>query len=81
MNFDLTYLSCYEFVVSQVGGCMNANGPAIWGGCVTRRPHRAGSWYPAVAEPENCHGARRVWRGFCRPGTSFVSYTSVAVQS
>jgi len=24
---------------------MNANGPAIWGGCVTRREHRAGSWY------------------------------------
>jgi len=22
-----------------------ANGPAIWGGCVTRRQHRAGSWY------------------------------------
>ena len=22
-----------------------ANGPAIWGGCVTRRKHRAGSWY------------------------------------
>jgi hypothetical protein len=24
---------------------MSANGPAIWGGCVTRRKHRAGSWY------------------------------------
>jgi hypothetical protein len=24
---------------------MNANGPAIWGGCVTRRKLRAGSWY------------------------------------
>ena len=24
---------------------MCANGPAIWGGCVTRRKHRAGSWY------------------------------------
>jgi len=21
------------------------NGPAIWGGCVTRRQHRAESWY------------------------------------
>jgi len=21
------------------------NGPAIWGGCVTRRKHRAESWY------------------------------------
>lgn len=24
---------------------MNYNGPAIWGGCVTRRSIRAGSWY------------------------------------
>jgi len=24
---------------------MTTNGPAIWGGCVTRRQHRAGSWY------------------------------------
>jgi hypothetical protein len=24
---------------------MPANGPAIWGGCVTRREHRAGSWF------------------------------------
>jgi len=24
---------------------MLPNGPAIWGGCVTRRLHRAGSWY------------------------------------
>jgi len=53
---------------------MNANGPAIWGGCVTRREHRAESWYPAVAGPENCHGARRVWRTFCRSGTSFIEH-------
>jgi len=24
---------------------MQANGPAIWGGCVTRRKHRVESWY------------------------------------
>jgi hypothetical protein len=24
---------------------MNANGPAIWGGCVIRRGNRAESWY------------------------------------
>ena len=24
---------------------LQPNGPAIWGGCVTRRKHRAGSWY------------------------------------
>ncbi len=22
----------------------------------------------------NCHGARRVWRTFCRPGTSFIEH-------
>jgi len=50
------------------------NGPAIWGGCVTRRKHRAGSWYPEYSGPENCHGARRVWRTFCRPGTKFCKH-------
>jgi len=53
---------------------MAANGSAIWGGCVTRRKHRAESWYPAPAGPENCHGARRVWRTFCRPGTKLVEH-------
>ena len=24
---------------------ITSNGPAIWGGCVTRRKHRAESWY------------------------------------
>ena len=53
---------------------MFANGPAIWGGCVTRREHRAGSRYPAPAGLEICHGARRVWRTFCRPGTNFIEH-------
>jgi hypothetical protein len=53
---------------------MQANGPAIWGGCVTRRCIRAGLWYPASAGPESCHGARRVWRTFCRSGTKFVEH-------
>jgi hypothetical protein len=38
---------------------------------VTRRQHRAESRYPAPAGQENCHGARRVWRGFWHPGTNF----------
>jgi len=50
----------------------HSDGPAIWGGCVTRRSIRAGSWCPAPAGPESCHGARRVWRGFCRHGTNFI---------
>jgi len=49
---------------------MNANGPAIWGVCVGRRSIRAESSYPAPAGPENCHGARRPWRGFWSPGTN-----------
>jgi len=36
--------------------------------------HRAESWYPAPAGPENCHGARSVWRTFCRPVTKFIEH-------
>jgi hypothetical protein len=50
------------------------NGPAIWGGCVTRRSIRAGSWYPEYSGPESCHGARRVWRTFCRHGINFIEH-------
>ena len=53
---------------------LKPNGPAIWGGCVTRREHRVGSLYPAPAGPESCHGARRVWRTFCRHGTNFIEH-------
>jgi hypothetical protein len=24
--------------------------------------------------PQSCHGARRVWRTFCRPGTNFIEH-------
>jgi hypothetical protein len=60
---------------------MHYNGPAIWGGCVTRRKHRAGSWYPVSAGPESCHGARRVWRTFCRPVTNFAEHYECRVTS
>ena len=60
-----------QCVVQQTITC---NGPAIWGGCVTRRSIRAESWYPAPAGPQNCPGARRVWRTFCRPGTKFSEH-------
>jgi hypothetical protein len=36
---------------------LKPKGPAIWGGCVTRRSIRAGSWYPAPAGQEICRGA------------------------
>jgi hypothetical protein len=63
-----------EFVMVACARWLKHNGPAIWGGCVTRRQHRAGSWYPAPAGPESCHGARRVWRTFCRHGTNFIEH-------
>src|SRR5690606_30788319 len=49
---------------------IKANGPAIWGGCVTRRSIRAGSWYfrhefiPVRGGYGTC---------FCSPGTKFVT--------
>jgi hypothetical protein len=27
-----------------------------------------------VLQPESCHGARRVWRTFCRLGTNFIEH-------
>jgi hypothetical protein len=53
---------------------MQANCPAIKRGCVTRHSIRARSNYPAPAGPESCHGARRVWRTFCRHGTIFIAF-------
>jgi len=53
---------------------MHYNGPAIWGGCVTRRSIRAGSLYPEYSGPESCHGARRVWLTFCRHCTNFIEH-------
>jgi hypothetical protein len=50
---------------------MCANGPAIWGGCVTRRSIRAGSRYPAPAGPRNYLGARRVWHVFLQSRYKF----------
>ena len=59
---------------------MGANGPAV--GFSKRYPTPAPPQIclPPQAGPENCHGARRVRRGFCHPGTSFISITRVAVQ-
>jgi hypothetical protein len=56
-----------------------ANGPAIKSRlCYLAQPSGYRSWY---FSREMVPVARQVWRAFCRPGTSFVSYTSVAVQS
>jgi len=49
---------------------INHNGPAIKGGCVTRRSIRAGSWYFS-------HETVTVQGGygtcFCRHGTNFIA--------
>jgi hypothetical protein len=49
---------------------MRYNGPAIWGGCVTRRQHRVRSWYfsqkaiPVQGGYGTC---------FCCHGTNFIA--------
>jgi hypothetical protein len=59
------------------------NGPAIWGGCVTRRSIRAGSWFfshKAVTVQARPTGRRQSFgRGgygtcFCHPGTNFIEH-------
>ena len=56
---------------------MTHNGPAVGlskryptqhpGRVLVPRPEYSGG-------PKNCHGARRVWRTFCRPGTNFIEH-------
>jgi hypothetical protein len=48
-----------------------ANGPAIWGGCVTRRKHRAESWYFSC-ETVTVQGGYGTC--FCHPGTNFIEH-------
>jgi len=50
---------------------MTPNGPAIWGGCVTRRSIRAGSWYFSreVVTVQGGYGTC-----FCRPGTNSIEH-------
>jgi len=51
--------------------CINTNGPAIKGGCVTRRKHRAESWYfsQKTVTVQGGYGMR-----FCSPGTKLVEH-------
>ena len=50
---------------------MHYNGPAIWGGCVTRRSIRAESWYfsQKAVTVQGGYGTC-----FCRPGTNFIEH-------
>jgi len=56
---------------------LTANGPAIWGGCVTRRKHRVGSWYfsQLVVTVQALPAGRQGGYGtrFCRHGTNFIA--------
>jgi hypothetical protein len=52
---------------------MQANGPAVWLVGVTRHSIRVESWYPAPAGPQNCHGARKVRRSFCKSWYSVIN--------
>jgi len=54
-----------------------SNGPAV--GLSKRYPtHAPGRVLVPRPEysggPQNCHGARRVWRTFCRHGTNFIEH-------
>jgi hypothetical protein len=50
---------------------MRPNGPAIKGGCVTRRQHRAESWYFS-RETVTVQGGYGTC--FYRPGTNFIEH-------
>ena len=42
--------------------------------CYPTQASGHGPGTPPQAGPESCHGARRVWRTFCRPGTNFCEH-------
>ena len=54
---------------------MPYNGPAIKGGCVTRRQHRAESWFFSreIVTVQGGYGTC-----FCRPGTNFIESLRVS---
>jgi len=76
----IMYLSRYKKIVPEREGlCMNANGPAIWGGCVTRR----NSGRPPVPVfGRGFHSAGKGGYGalFAVMAQIFLSITSVALQ-
>ena len=52
-------------------GAISPNGPAIWGGCVIRRGHRAETWYFShkVVPVQGGYGTC-----FCRHGTNIIAF-------
>jgi len=69
-KFDITVIY-HRTARGQFARCICTNGPAIWGGCVTRRSIRQLSWYPPAGGPRNCPGARRVWHVFLQSWYNF----------
>ena len=56
------------------------NGLAIWGGCVTRRQHQAGSRYSEYSGPESCRGARYAFAKASAPKGGYGVLFAVMVQ-
>jgi len=70
------------FFLSKIRNClvlfldpfkMRSNGPAIWGGCVTRR-NSGRAPVPVLWQSVSFGRKRRVWRTFCRPPTKFSEH-------
>jgi hypothetical protein len=63
--------TCQGIVYCAGSQLINNNGPAIWGGCVTRRKHRAGSWYfsQKTVTVQGGYGTC-----FCCHGTNLIAY-------
>jgi hypothetical protein len=70
-----TEIKCQDKAVKmrpcQDNATLKPNGPAIWGGCVTRLQHRAGSRYfsQKTVTVQGGYGTC-----FCRHGTNFIAY-------
>src|SRR4030042_3137470 len=68
-----SYVSYFSFIFYQwfFVFSMLPNGPAIWGGCVTRRKHRVESWYfsQKAVTVQGGYGAL-----FASHGTNFIEH-------
>ena len=60
------------YMISSV--VMQPNGPAIWGGCVTRCKHRAGPGTPRERGQKFVTVQGGYGMCFCRPGTNFIEH-------
>src|SRR4030043_1174455 len=72
-GFVLIHKLCYKVLILSFvpHRSITTNGPAIWGGCVTRHSIRAESWYfsQKAVTVQGGYGTC-----FCRPGTIFIEH-------